>query len=40
MGEKTAIQNGRISHFQRLTFDWVILHSIMNQSSRAQQLLR
>ena len=36
MGEEIAIENGRISDFQglvTLTFDRVILHTIMHQSS-------
>ena len=36
MGEEIAVENGRISDFQwlvTLTLNWVILHTIMHQSS-------
>ena len=36
MGEETAFENGRISDLQglvTLTLDWVILHTLMHQSS-------
>jgi len=38
MGEKIAFENGRNSDFQwlvtlTLTLDWVLLHTIMHQSS-------
>jgi len=38
MGEEIAFENGRISDFQGLmnltfTLDWVILHTVMHQSS-------
>ena len=36
MGEKIAFEDGRISDFQglvTLTLDWVILHTVMHQSS-------
>jgi len=36
MGEERAFENGRISDFQglvTLTLDWIILHTVMHQSS-------